>query len=95
MKAILAADAVERRLDPQALKDLFTLGFVAGPRTMMASVRRLPPGHRLLFERGRATLRRYWDVGFPGAVGRADPAQCRRMGGGAAREARRDACACT
>ena len=65
MKSILAADCVERRLDLQALKDLFTLGFVVGPKTMLTSIRRLQPGHYLLFKGGDVSFHQYWDVNFP------------------------------
>jgi asparagine synthase (glutamine-hydrolysing) len=67
LKSILAAARVDRCMDVQALRDVFTFGFVVGPKTMFAEIRRLPPGHVLLYEEGAASLRQYWDVPFPAA----------------------------
>jgi asparagine synthase (glutamine-hydrolysing) len=63
-KAILCANAVERRIDVSSLHDLFTFGFVRTPRTLFADIRRLLPGHYLLFEAGRVSVHQYWDVRF-------------------------------
>jgi len=64
-KAIVAACALERRLDPEALRDVLTFGFVRSPRTMFAGIRTLPAGYLLVHESGRVRLERYWDVRFP------------------------------
>ena len=64
-KAILAGGRVEARLDPDALADLLEIGFVLSPRSLCAGVRKLPPGHYLLWQDGRARLERYWQVSFP------------------------------
>ncbi len=63
-KAILASGAVDRRLNIQALGELMTLGLARTPNTFIAGIRRLPPGHYLLYEEGKATLQEYWDVDF-------------------------------
>ena len=72
-KAILASGLVDAALDPAALHELFTFGFPLAPRTMIAAVRRLPPAHLLVYEGGRATLRKYWDCST--AAARAEPAR--------------------
>ncbi len=64
-KAILASGCVERRVDVGAMKDLFAFGFVPSPCTLLCTVARLPPAHTLLYEGGRVTVERYWDLGFP------------------------------
>lgn len=64
-KAILASGLVEGQLDPLALKDLFGFGFVTGAKTLLNSVRQLPPGHFLLCEDGKINIRQYWDMQFP------------------------------
>jgi asparagine synthase (glutamine-hydrolysing) len=72
-KAILSSGAVEVTIDPAALHELFTFGFPLAPRTMIAQVRRLSPAHLLVYERGAATVRRYWDCGP--AAGTVTPAR--------------------
>jgi asparagine synthase (glutamine-hydrolysing) len=62
-KCLLAA-GVEPALDPQALHDYLTLGYVAGPASIFAGVSQLPPGTVLVAEpgRGRPHLQRYWSL---------------------------------
>lgn len=76
-KALLQADQRQRELDPLALKDLFRLGFILSPKTLLKHVRRVPPGHYLLYRSGRLTRQRYWDLvyGQP-----AEPGSPRRAG---------------
>jgi asparagine synthase (glutamine-hydrolysing) len=63
VKAILAAGIEAGELDVHALDELFTLGFVPDPRTLLRSVRRLGAGHWLLYEGGRVTRHPYWRYG--------------------------------
>lgn len=60
MKAILAAGADPGAPDVRALDDVFRFGFVREPATLFAGIRRLSPGHWLLFEDGHALRRPYW-----------------------------------
>jgi asparagine synthase (glutamine-hydrolysing) len=62
LKAILRDPDVDRRLDLEALRLYVALGYVPGARTMVRGVRRLPPGHLLVWRHGRASLQRYWDL---------------------------------
>jgi len=64
LKALLASGFVSPRIDPTALRTLLTYGSVLQPRTMLAGVRALPPGHRLVAERGRVQVERYWTLGI-------------------------------
>ena len=59
-KAILAAGVAGGAADPRAIDDLFSLAFVAGPRTLFAGITRVPPAHFALYQGGRLTLQRYW-----------------------------------
>jgi asparagine synthase (glutamine-hydrolysing) len=61
-KALMATGMVDPSIDPRAVGQLLTLGFVQGPRTFFEGVRRLSPGHWLTWEAGRIESRRYWDV---------------------------------
>jgi asparagine synthase (glutamine-hydrolysing) len=59
IKAILPALGA-RAIDPQAVCDYLAAGYVPGARTFYERVAKLPPGHRLVFERGRVTVSCYW-----------------------------------
>jgi len=62
LKAVLLDPEVDRALDPEALRLYVGLQYVPGARTMVRGVKRLPPGHLLVWRDGRATLQRYWDL---------------------------------
>jgi len=51
-------------LDPQALDEYVTLGYVPSPRTILAGFHKLPPAHVLEWTRGRTRLHRYWAVRY-------------------------------
>ena len=58
-KAILQAVRT-RTVDRQAVCDYLALGYVAAPRTFYEGISKLPPAHMLVYEKQRATVRRYW-----------------------------------
>ena len=62
IKAILASGLVEARANELAIPELLGTRYVSGDETMFAGIRKLLPGHRLVFEDGCVTGNRYWDV---------------------------------
>ncbi len=59
IKALLDG-GVQEAIDAQALKQFLTFLYVPSPATIYERIRQLPPGHTLIFTRGRLSLRRYW-----------------------------------
>jgi asparagine synthase (glutamine-hydrolysing) len=64
IKAILQVPSVERKVNPQAVYHYVGYEFVPAPDTMFRHIYKLPPGHYLSFQEGRAELVKYWDVSF-------------------------------
>jgi asparagine synthase (glutamine-hydrolysing) len=64
-KSVLMSGQFEPRIDAKALCDLLTLGFVRGPKTLFPGIRRLQPGHYLIFQDGKISVRCYWEPSFP------------------------------
>ncbi len=60
LKALVADPGFSRDVDPAAIRMYLRYGYVPSPSTVFAGARKLLPGHHLLFENGRATIRRYW-----------------------------------
>ncbi len=60
IKALFAHPHVDRRLDVEALDQVFTFWAPVPPRTMFRGVCELPPGHSMMVERGRVHVTRYW-----------------------------------
>jgi asparagine synthase (glutamine-hydrolysing) len=60
LKALGETGALDKRLEPLALYEYFTKGYISGPRTIFRNVRRLPAGH-WLDVRDQATCEQlYW-----------------------------------
>ncbi len=64
LKALLPFPNLNLELDPQALEDYFTFGYVPEPKSIYTNIKKLPPGHTLRWRRGekRPTIECYWDV---------------------------------
>ncbi len=60
LKALLADPAMPREVDPVALQEYLTLQYVPSPHTILAGVRRLPPGSLLLVTPDGVEERRWW-----------------------------------
>ncbi|MGE3520258.1 MAG: asparagine synthase (glutamine-hydrolyzing), partial [Vicinamibacterales bacterium] len=65
IKALLQNPTVPREWDPVALDAFLAFQYVPAPSTIYRDVFKLPAAHTLVVERGRATLRRYWQLTFP------------------------------
>jgi len=67
LKAILAHQDVPRRIDPAALDDYLTFGFVPGERAIFTGFRKLPAAHWLSVRSGDwdASPRCYWHLREP------------------------------
>jgi asparagine synthase (glutamine-hydrolysing) len=61
LKALLQLPALRRELDLEALDAYLALQYVPGHRTPLRGVEKLPPGHVLVWDRGRVEVSRYWE----------------------------------
>jgi asparagine synthase (glutamine-hydrolysing) len=52
--------AVPAAVDPSALVDYLTYGYVPTPKSIYGGLRKLPPAHSFVFEDGQLRLARYW-----------------------------------
>ena len=60
LKSVLASGLVGAELDYEAIDAYLTFGFVPGPRTPLAGVSKLLPGHRLVVTPGSVRVEQYW-----------------------------------
>ena len=67
VKALFVHAELPRRLNLQALSQIFTYWSPLAPRTVFEGVLALPPGHVLVAENGNIRTSRYWDWSFPQA----------------------------
>jgi asparagine synthase (glutamine-hydrolysing) len=64
IKALVEAGAAPPELNYAALPDYAANRATSGDETLFAGVRRLPPGHVLVWEDGRIDVRRYWTLSY-------------------------------
>jgi asparagine synthase (glutamine-hydrolysing) len=66
LRALLAHPRISRELDLDALAAYLLHGWVPAPQTIVRAVRKLPPGHRLVYAGGQAKVERWWDFRYGG-----------------------------
>src|ERR1041384_446172 len=65
IKALLVAHAVKAEINYAALPDYLANHGTSNDETLFADVRRLPPGHTLLWRAdGQVEIAQYWDISF-------------------------------
>lgn len=64
IKAILEHPNVAREVNLEALDLYLTLQYVPSPLTMFSGIKKLPPGHYLVWKRSEIKIKQYWDVAF-------------------------------
>jgi asparagine synthase (glutamine-hydrolysing) len=69
LKTILAHPGVRREVEPRALDLYLTLEYVPAPYAMFKDIFKLPAGHYLVYENGRITIHKYWDIAPPEGAG--------------------------
>ena len=66
IKSLLACEALSREIDPRAVEDYFSYGYIPDPRSIFASIHKLEAGYTLTVRSSQRELlpRQYWDVPF-------------------------------
>ncbi len=63
LRCLFALDpSLPRAVDPAAIDLFLSLQYIPSPKTVYSAVKKLPPGHSLVWENGKTTLERYWDL---------------------------------
>jgi asparagine synthase (glutamine-hydrolysing) len=62
MRCLFAWPGISREVDPIALDEYLSLQYIPSPLTIYKSVKKLPPGHFLIYQKGKITVERYWDL---------------------------------
>jgi asparagine synthase (glutamine-hydrolysing) len=64
IKALIEAGALKAEVNFNALPDQFANHGTSGGETLFAGVKRLAPGHTLVWRDGKIDIREYWDLEF-------------------------------
>src|SRR5215510_12251273 len=75
IKALVESRAIRPELNYDALADYAANRYTSGQETLFHGVKRLPPGHTLVWRDGQVEIERYWDVHFTKPEQRLNDAQ--------------------
>ena len=64
IKSLLRDPALERNLDYSSIHHYLTYQYVPSPLSIFKSIKKLPPAHLLIYERGELTVKRYWNLSY-------------------------------
>lgn len=62
IKGILEVPGISRELDPQALLSYLNFLYIPQPQSIFESIRKLPPAHYGIFQKGEWKIRSYWNL---------------------------------
>ena len=63
IKSLRVWPQFDSTLDPHAIEDFLSFGYVPDPKSIYANVRKLPPGHTLIWTRGKSlSIKPYWNL---------------------------------
>jgi len=62
LKALRTVPGFPQAVDPSAIDSYLTYQYIPHPMTIYRGVYKLPPGHFLVFEKGRIEIQKYWDI---------------------------------
>ncbi len=64
LAALVEDPSVPRQIDPSSLDCYLAYGYIQAPYSIWRDVRKLPPGHTLVWEDGKADVSRYWALDY-------------------------------
>ncbi|MFH1724553.1 MAG: asparagine synthase (glutamine-hydrolyzing) [Elusimicrobiota bacterium] len=62
LRSLLGWPGVRRRVDAEAVDLFLSLQYIPSPHTIYKDVHKLPPGHFMVYEKGKLSVERYWDL---------------------------------
>lgn len=65
LSALQGFRTIDWSIDPEAVQDFFSHQFIGGPRSIYRGVRKLLPGHYLIYQKGAIRQERYWAPPYP------------------------------
>jgi len=72
LKAIIASGCAVYDVDPLAICDYFSFGYIPAPKTIYKSIRKLLPAHYLLVSRDGMREAAYWNLSFANTAQRPE-----------------------
>lgn len=65
LKSLLQPPGPKPAINLKALNDYLSFGYVPDPESIFVGVKKLPPGHLLIAQKGAIEIHRYWELPWP------------------------------
>ena len=65
LKSLLSCPGIRREIDTEALNLFLKYSYIPSPWTIFKGIKKLPPGHMLVFKDGKETVASYWEFSPP------------------------------
>jgi asparagine synthase (glutamine-hydrolysing) len=65
LKAVIRHPEINREIDLMGFSEYLTFGHAIPQRTVLSGVKKLQPGHMIVYEHAKISMRQYWDLRFP------------------------------
>ena len=69
LKSLLEIKSIDLSIDGTAVIDYLKYLFIPHPKSIYTQIRKLEPGHFLLYHQGQLQIKEYWDVDFSKNIG--------------------------
>ncbi|MDH4137367.1 MAG: asparagine synthase (glutamine-hydrolyzing) [Anaerolineae bacterium] len=79
IKAILQDPAVKREVDPIAVHYYLTYGYVPVSQCAFTGVKKVPPAHILIWEKGKINVERYWELSYAQKIDLTEEETCEHL----------------
>lgn len=64
IKSLFFDPELPREIDNTAIHHYLTYGYIASPRTVFSSIKKLPPAHYLVFKNNSIEIKKYWNLTY-------------------------------
>ena len=64
LKSILACQGINKQLDYPALDRYLSFEYIPAPQTIFKNIKKLLPGHYLIYDEAKLDIKKYWDIDF-------------------------------
>ena len=62
IKSILTDPLFNKSIEEEAMASYFMFSYIPAPLTIYKNIKKLPPGHLLIFKNGEIQIKQYWDI---------------------------------
>jgi asparagine synthase (glutamine-hydrolysing) len=68
LNALLKDDDIRREIDFDSVDDFLSYAYIPAPGSIFKNVRKLPPAHFLIWEKGDIKIKKYWELDYSNKI---------------------------